>query len=68
MTRPRPTRPVAWWRSITAILARSRDGSATTWPLERAGETVRAIVISCSGTISITRTVAVGLEREVGLA
>ena len=29
-TSPSPTRPVAWWRSITAILARSRAGSATT--------------------------------------
>ena len=56
VTSPRPTRPVAWWRSITAILARSRDGSATTCPFTRAGSSVRAIVISCSGTISITRT------------
>ena len=56
VTSPRPTRPVAWWRSMTAILARSRVGSAMTWPFARAGETVRAIVISCSGMISITRT------------
>ena len=31
-TNPTPTRPVAWWRSTTAILARSRAGSATATP------------------------------------
>ena len=41
-TSPRPTRPVAWWRSITAILARSRAGSATTAPSRTAGSASRA--------------------------
>ena len=36
-TSPSPTRPVAWWRSMTAILARSRSGSATTLPSRERG-------------------------------
>ena len=31
-TKPTPTRPVAWWRSTTAILAMSRAGSAVATP------------------------------------
>ena len=56
-TSPTPTRPVAWWRSITASFARSRPGSATTRP-SRTRRLARcaAIVISWPGTISITRT------------
>ena len=55
-TSPRPTRPVAWWRSTTAIFARSRSGSATTWPSATVGSSSRASVMSWPGTVSITRT------------
>ena len=55
-TRPRPTRPVAWWRSMTAILARSRAGSATTRPSLTGGASSRACVMSWPGIVSITRT------------
>ena len=55
-TSPRPIRPVAWWRSTTAILARSRAGSATTRPSATGASSSRASVISCPGTVSITRT------------
>ena len=40
---PRPTRPVAWWRSTTAILARSRAGSATTRRRARVGSSSRRV-------------------------
>ena len=36
-TSPRPIRPVPRWRSITAILARSRSGSATACPSSNVG-------------------------------
>ena len=55
-TKPTPTRPVAWWRSTTAILAMSRAGSAMATPCSTVGSSMRASVSSCSGTISITRT------------
>ena len=40
----------------TAIFARSRSGSATTWPSTTDGASTPAPVISCPGWISITRT------------
>ena len=56
-------RPVAWWRSTTAIFARSRPGSATTWPSRTVGASSRACVISWPG-ISITRTrAAAGIAK-----
>ena len=45
-----------WWRSITAILARSRDGSATTCPSATVGASTSASVISWPGWMPITRT------------
>ena len=66
--------PVAWWRSTTASLARSRAGSATTRPSRTAGASSAAPVISCPAIMSITRTrspagprssVAVGERRGV---
>ena len=44
-----PTRPVPWWRSITAIFARSRAGSATTCPSATVGASASASVISWPG-------------------
>ena len=71
-TSPTPTGPVAWWRSTTAILARSRSGSATTRPSCTAGSSSRACVISWPGIVSITRTrAAAGIasaSRETGAA
>ena len=55
---------MAWWRSITAILARSRAGSATTRPSRSAGCSSRACVMSWPGIVSITRTRAAARDRE----
>ncbi len=50
-TNPRPTRPLPWWRSITASLARSRDGSGPLAPRS----TSSARVTIWPGTTRITR-------------
>ena len=67
-TSPRPTRPVPWWRSITAIFARSRAGSATISPSRTSGASTPWPVISWPGSISITRTRAgaPGIPNETG--
>ena len=48
-TSPTPTRPVAWWRSITASFARSRPGSATTRPSRTRRRLLAATVMSWPG-------------------
>ena len=45
-TKPRPVRPVPWWRSTTAIFRRSRCGSATARPSFTAASSSRFSVRS----------------------
>ena len=68
-TSPSPTRPVPWWRSITAIFARSRAGSATTCPSTTSGASSKASVISWPGWMPITRTRsgAPAISNETGI-
>jgi hypothetical protein len=54
-TSPRPIRPVPRWRSITAILARSRSGSATACPSSNVGSSTSDSVRIWSGITPITR-------------
>ena len=57
-------RPVAWWRSITAILARSRVGIGDDEPVaRRVGSSSRACVISWPG-IDLDHAHARGLGRD----
>src|SRR5439155_1719582 len=54
-TNPRPVRPVPRCRSITAILARSRAGSATASPPRTVGSSTSESVTIWPGTSPITR-------------
>ena len=54
-TKPRPMRPVPWWRSMTAIFARSRPGSDTAWPSTTVGSSISSSVTTWSSTSPMTR-------------